>query len=198
MAVGATHAVEQPGNWTGDYQPCDGHAQLLSHERMVLGVRFATSNRRLAKEFARALDWWSGILDMDWHEDDSLNCAIQLVNGGARLFKHGEAARAQFPGQPSFQGWIAFNAKVPLPGDRLFVTAVHELGHLLGLPHSANPNSVMYFLSPDGPVFLDGSDLAALTARHKLRREISCRGKGTSQSPVGCGSIGVGGFGPTF
>jgi hypothetical protein len=56
-----------------------------------------------------------------------------------------------------------------LPADELFVTAVHELGHLLGLQHSSNASSVMYFLALDGPVFLDSADLAALATRHRLR-----------------------------
>ena len=138
---------------------------------MHLGVRFATSNPVLAAEFGRALSFWAGILDMDWHRDDSRECVIQIVDGHSGLFKPGEVARAQFPGAGRFQGWIAFNPKVNLSADDLFLTAIHELGHVLGLSHSCNPSSVMYFLSREGPTFVDGADLRALAARHKLRIE---------------------------
>jgi hypothetical protein len=136
---------------------------------MNLGVRFATSNPSLTAEFARAMSFWASILEMNWHKEDSRACAIQVVDGDLGLFRAAEAARAQFPGTPAFQGWIAFNPSVSLPANELFLTAVHELGHLLGLPHSANASSVMYFLALDGPVFLDSADLGALAARHRLR-----------------------------
>ena len=173
VAVFALRASERPGDWTGNYPPCNQHTELLKREPMHLGVRFSTSNRKLALEFARAMDFWATILDLDWHREDSEDCAIQIVDGHPSLFKPGEIARAQFPGRLSFQGWIAFNQKVSLSRSELFLTAVHELGHTLGLPHNSSAFSTMYFLSLDGPVFLDDADIAALATRHKLR--VVCR-----------------------
>jgi hypothetical protein len=144
---------------------------------MNLGVRFSTSNPKLTAEFARAMNFWASILEMNWHEEDSRACAIQVVDGELGLFGPAEVARAQFPESPAFQGWIAFNPRVPRPANELFLTAVHELGHLLGLPHSSNPSSVMYFLTLDGPMFLDSADLAALAARHRLRAAAGIQAK---------------------
>jgi hypothetical protein len=169
MIAFTMRAGERPGAWTGPYPPCEGHAEALKREPMNLGVRFSTSNPILKAEFAHAMSFWASILEMDWHEEDSRACAIQAVDGTPDLFRPGEVARAQFPGLPAYQGWIAFNPRVSLPANELFLTAVHELGHLLGLPHSSNASSVMYFLALDGPVFLDSADLAALAARHRLR-----------------------------
>lgn len=166
-------AAERPGAWTGPYQPCDSHADILKREPMNLGVRFATSNPALRAEFAHAMNFWASILQLDWHEEDSRACAIQVLDGDPSLFRSGEVARAQFPGLPEYQGWIAFNRRVSSSPNELFVTAVHELGHILGLPHSSNASSVMYFLALDGPVFLDSADLTALAARHRLREAIT-------------------------
>jgi hypothetical protein len=173
MVVFVMQAGKRPGDWTGNYAPCDRHAELLKSGPMNLGVRFSTSNPKLAVEFARAMSFWATLLDMTWREEDSRQCAIQIVDGGPGLFKPGEAARAQFRGTPSFQGWIAFNPRASLPASELFSMAVHELGHVLGLPHNANPSSVMYFLCLDGPPFLDDADLAALAVHHRLRTEVS-------------------------
>ena len=164
----ALAAADRSGDWTGDYAPCDRHDEVLNRGRLDLGVRFSTGDRELAAEFARAMDFWATVLDMDWHVEEGRHCAIQLIDGDPGLFKPAESARSQFPGAASFQGWIAFNPR-PLPAGEMFLTAVHEIGHLLGLSHSRNPSSIMYFLSLEGPVSLDSDDLAALSARHRLR-----------------------------
>jgi len=163
------NAVAQTGNWTGNYLPCDGHSELLNHSHMNLAVRFSTSDRGLALQFARALDFWTTVLDMEWRSENSRACSLAVLDGAGGLFQSGQVARAQFPNTPAFQGWIAFKPKMPIGGDEQYVAAVHELGHVFGLVHNPSPSSVMYFLHLDGPVFLDDEDLRDLAAHHRLR-----------------------------
>jgi hypothetical protein len=165
-------ASERQGDWTGGYERCDHHSELLRREPMEIGVRFSTSNRKLAEQFASALSFWATIVEMKWHRVEDMSCAVQIVDGTTDLFQSAVVARAQFPHASSFQGWIAFNPAVSLPSPELFVTAVHEFGHVLGLPHSTNPSSAMYFLRTHGPVFLDEADLSALARHHKLRLRV--------------------------
>jgi len=137
---------------------------------MDLGVRMATANQVLAQEFRRAMDTWASILDMDWHEDDTQNCSIQLVDGQRQLFLLAViAARSQLPDRPDFYGLIAFNPGQALNQTELFQLSLHEIGHLFGLEHSSNSSSVMYHFTLDGQEWLDLNDLTALAKRHKLR-----------------------------
>ncbi len=169
VCLGALHAGTPP-NWTGNYSPCNQHSDLMARGHVDLGVRMSTANPVLAKQFRRAMDFWSSILDLSWHEDDSQNCALQLIDGEKALFEpQAMAARAQLPDRPDFQGWVAFNPRKELSETELYRISVHEIGHLLGLPHSANANSVMYAFDLDGQNWLDASDLEALSAHHKLR-----------------------------
>jgi len=169
LAVSSSVPAERSANWSGEYSPCDLHSELLEKRHLKLGVRFSTSSPRLAAEFARALDFWAAVLDMEWREDNSRSCAIQIVDGGPDLFSQGQIARAQLPDRSAFQGWIAFNPNISLPADELFFVAVHELGHLLGLPHNSSARSVMFYLRVDEPFVLNKADLGELAARHKLR-----------------------------
>ena len=161
---------ESPANWSADYGPCNRHSELLSQEHMDLGVRVATANQVLAEQFLRAMDSWASILDLDWHEDDTQSCSIQLVDGERELFQPPTiAARSQLPDRLGFQGWIAFNPQQKLSEAELFGISLHEIGHMLGLQHSPNVMSVMYSFNLDGQKWLDLTDLAALAAHHKLR-----------------------------
>ena len=160
---------ETPSNWAANYPPCNGHSELLKRGHMDLGVRLATANLVLAEQFRRAMDSWAGVVDLSWHVDNSQNCSILLVDGDQELFSVNAAARSQFPDRVDFQGWIAFNPAQTFSENELIRIAVHEIGHLLGLQHSASAMSVMYGFNLEGPQWLDPADLADLARHHKLR-----------------------------
>jgi hypothetical protein len=162
--------AETPANWSANRPPCNKHSELLKQGHMDLGVRVATTNPMLAEQFRRAMDSWAKILDLDWHEDDTENCSIQLFDGDRELFQPvGVAARSQLPDRNDFQGWIAFNPAQTLSETDLYRISVHEIGHVLGLQHSSSAMSVMYFLDLEGLEWLEPTDLAALATHHKLR-----------------------------
>jgi hypothetical protein len=166
--------LNSPPNWGGNYAPCNRHPDLLKREHVDLGVRISTANALLARQFARAMDFWTDILDLEWHEVHSPDCSIQLVDGTPGLFDPAAiAARSQFPDRPSFQGWIAFNPVSKLAEHEMFLISVHEIGHLLGLQHNPSGSSVMFFLVLDESVSLDTADLNALADRHKLRAGVT-------------------------
>ena len=115
------------------------------------------------------MDFWSSIVEMEWHEDETSNCSINVVDGTPEVLAHAVVARSQFPEWGNFEGWIAFDAHAPLSKFEIYVTAVHEIGHLLGLKHNPSASSIMYFLDLEGPEVVDSNDLFALAGHHKLR-----------------------------
>lgn len=138
---------------------------------MNLGVKISTSNPELARAFRSAMNFWSRVVNMDWHEDPSSSCAIQLVDGTPQILKNGIVARSQFIEWDNFQGLIAFNPRTQLSDSEMYLTAVHEIGHMLGLKHNPSATSVMYYLDLQGAEILDQTDLAVLATRHRLRIE---------------------------
>lgn len=175
LAIGGPALTAQRlTNWVAQSDPCDASTELLKHSHMEIGVWMNTSNRTLVAEFHRAMDFWAEVLDMSWHEQNTPQCSIQVVDGSPSLFANNAiAARSQFVDRRNFHGWIAFNPQCRLNGADLYVTAIHEIGHMLGLEHNLNPKSVMYFLNPEDPPLLDNEDLACLARRHKLRAPLA-------------------------
>lgn len=161
--------IRAASTYTHSSAPCSRHAELLKHGHMDLAVRIATSRPVLAKQFRLALNFWTHVLDMDWYPDNSNACVLQLNDARLNSFTGGNVAEAQDPVAPGFQGWIGFDPRASLTTAELYYYCVHEIGHLLGLDHNANPQSVMYFEDAPGPELLDRTDLIALGARHKLR-----------------------------
>jgi hypothetical protein len=162
-------AGELPKNWAGPYAPCAASSELLKYKSMDLGVQFATSNPLLAAQFRAALNFWSTVIDMRWHTARTSLCAVELLDGEPQLFADSTIAKSHLSERSGFQGWIAFNPKAPLTDEELFLTAVHEIGHLLGLPHNPDVASIMYYTNREGSDVLDTADLLSLAGRHKLR-----------------------------
>ena len=158
-------------NWVAHIHRCEQSSELQKPGHMELTVWLNTSNPKLAVEFRRAMNFWATVLDMTWRETNRPPCSIQVVDGSPTLFSGNTmAARSQFPDRTHFHGWIAFNPACRLTGPETYLTAVHEVGHLMGLEHNPNPKSIMYFIDPDEPPLLDRRDLACLGKRHKLRK----------------------------
>ena len=172
LLFAAWAGAETLGNWRADFPPCNQHSELLKRGPMSLGVRVATANPVLAEEFRAALDFWTKILDFEWHEENTENCSVEVVDGERWLFEpepDNMAARSQFPDRRDFEGWIAFNPTVALSRMESDRISVHEIGHMLGLRHSTNIKSLMYGFDLDDSQTLDPADLASLAGRHKLR-----------------------------
>lgn len=170
--VFAASASPEPSNWSGPYQSCSNRSELLKTGHMDLGVRMDTSNREIAAAFRRALTFWSGVLDMSFHEDQTSDCALAVVDGTPEVLRKTQnVARAQFADMANFQAWIAFDphASEYMSTEEMYATAVHELGHLFGLRHNPKANSIMYYLDCDGTSMLDDSDIEALAMHHALR-----------------------------
>lgn len=137
---------------------------------MTLGVRIDTASPVLATQFRRALNFWSRVIDMEWHEEASNACSLELTDARPGSLDASIAAQADGPESEDFEGWIRFNAAVPLTKTELYYYSVHEIGHLLGLEHNPSHWSVMYFEDTSGPERLDAIDLEVLGKAHTLRR----------------------------
>lgn len=169
--AGSATAASLP-NWTADFPECGRHTELLKRGPMNVGVRFATANPVLSTAFRSAMDFWSRVIEMSWHEDNTNTCAMELGDGVSDLFiaaPNNMAARSQFPDRQGFFGWIAFNPRVRLDNEEFYRISVHEIGHVLGLQHSTHIRSLMYAFDLDCSTLLDTADLSALAARHQLR-----------------------------
>jgi hypothetical protein len=116
FAISALAESNRPGLHTD----CKQHAELLKRDHMELGARIDTVNPVLAKQFRRAMNFWTSVLDLQWHEENSNACSLQLTDARTGFLKMSIAAQAQNPQSPDFQGWIQFNAELTLTETEMY------------------------------------------------------------------------------
>ena len=125
--------------------------------------------------FRRAIRFWNMVVAAKFHEETKLNgCSIRIIYGRRNVVNRLVVARSQMIDRDDFRGKIAVSPTAPreLSSPEIYATAVHEIGHMLGLKHNTRTHSVMYFLNVDGTEALDGEDILELSRLHKVRPEI--------------------------
>jgi hypothetical protein len=172
-------AQEKPlSNWTSADAPCARYDDLRNHVLDSVGVKIDATDA-WADGFRRALSFWNTVLAANFHEETNLDaCAVRIINGGPDILNKRIIARSQLTARDNFRGKIAVSpeAAKEMSSAEMYVAAVHEFGHMLGLKHSASIRSVMYFLNIDGTEVLDSKDILDLSAHHKLRPAIVSTG----------------------
>lgn len=151
--------------------PCHNSNELLKAGPMQIGVRFRSMTPETTLNAARALDYWSSVLDMKWYEDESDSCAIDLEphqwSHKGDSFTIGEAS---IGGLDGFDGVLLYSSR---PKEATTALFIHELGHIFGLKHSKDESSVMYWLSGDDRLTLSDGDKQALCRRHTLNKPLA-------------------------
>lgn len=170
---------QQPqSNWTSPDTPCAKFDSLRKPLLGDIGVKIDATGP-WANGFRRALGFWNTVLAANLHEETDLStCSLRIIDGTPDILGHAVAARSQITDWANFKGKIAVSQVVAedMNSDEIYAAAVHEIGHVLGLKHSANNHSVMFFLDVDGTDVLDGKDILDLSRRHKLRPAILAKG----------------------
>jgi hypothetical protein len=129
--------------------------------------------------FRQAFRFWNTVLNANFHEEGDLNaCSIRIIEVGPGILKSGVTARSQITDWANFQGEITVSqvAAKEMNSAEIYATAVHELGHILGLKHNESSRSVMYFLDVNGTAVLDRKDIRELSRHHELRPEVLKKG----------------------
>jgi hypothetical protein len=126
-----------------------------------IGVKI-DSSEPWADGFRLAFGFWNSVLDANLHEETDIDaCSVRIIDGDTAILSGSVAARSQIINWANFRGKIAVSpfAAREMNSAEVYATAVHELGHMLGLKHNTSNRSIMYFLDVDGTEVLDGQDI---------------------------------------
>lgn len=166
---------EAQSNWTSSDAPCANFEDMRKPVIGDIGVEIDAADP-WADGFRQALRFWNTVLMANLHEEDNLNaCSVRIIDGDPSIVNRTVAARSQITDWANFRGKIAVSraAAKDMNSSEIYASAVHELGHMLGLKHNASSRSVMYFLDLSGTEVLDRNDILELSRRHALQAAIS-------------------------
>jgi hypothetical protein len=174
-ALVATPVRQEPqSNWTSLDAPCSKFDDLRKPLIGNIGVKIDAAEP-WADGFRSALRFWNQVLAASFYEETNLNgCSIRIIDGGPGVVSRTVAARSQIIELANFGGKIAVSrtAAKDMTNAEIYASAVHELGHMLGLKHNASSRSVMYFFNLKGTEALDGEDTLELSKRQVLQPAI--------------------------
>jgi hypothetical protein len=133
-AFGRTHTVN----------PCGAYADLLYTGHISVRVKLDTVARGDQWAIKEALAYWSTILDLDFTVDNSPDtCNLEVVYGSRST---GPLASTIMPHYDGYDGTIRINAFNRVRPAALVAVLIHEIGHLMGLCHTRDRLSIMYYL----------------------------------------------------
>lgn len=164
--------------WVAPFMYCSNSLDLLKQNPGPIGVRFDNVSPIIIQQFHEAFAFWNHILDIEFYDDNTESCAIEVF--GSDLPDDDLVGIAQFPDNPMYQGQILVNAAATsdLTYNNYVLAWIHELGHILCLRHNTNSNSIMYRrllrntsfqMVPSSFGILDNQDIKKLQMRHHIK-----------------------------
>jgi hypothetical protein len=189
VAVGVLTLARMPGPRA--LEPARGPLTVFIAEGQSRSG-YQPSDRQLAQW---ALDAWAKNTDagLVWHASPENEAVIRLYWTPPRIQAFGEVQPIEVNGQPGSAVFVRADTRQlgdalatlvkqdPLWRDIIvYLTCVHELGHALGLAHTANFSDIMYS-------FQYGGDIAEYFGRY--RRQLKSRSDIPSASPFSAADI---------
>ncbi len=148
-----------------------------------------------AAELARAMNEWSRYIALDWVPASRAGAPASVDflwgptnHGDGYPFASGVIAHGFYPAPPSAEplaGDVHFNDELQWGASQVgaydvFSSALHELGHALGLNHSSDPDSVMYPSYQGFVAGLSASDIQTVRELYATRDESGLPSRWTS------------------
>lgn len=154
-------------------EACRAYNGMLTTDHLNVRVKLDQVSEGDAWAMKEALKYLATILDMSVIVDNDIrNCNLELIYASD---DSGRLAWTIMPHSDGFDGTISYNTAHRVQAGPLVAILIHEIGHLLGLCHTRDRRSVMYYLV-DSRQVVDGSrltlrDIEEVGKLHALRRE---------------------------